>query len=92
MIDEAFAAFQSHRTGPEQGGAWSIGAWLGRLDDLDKALADFSKAIELDPKSAMAWNNRGLVYSKLGQVDKASPTYSKAIELDPSRDGLDRPG
>ena len=46
-------------------------------------MADYSKAIELDPKYAHAWYNRGVAYNKLGQPDKAVADFSRAIELDP---------
>jgi tetratricopeptide (TPR) repeat protein len=51
--------------------------------DLHKALADFEKAIELDPTSTWAWNNRGVAYFHLGQTDRALADYAKAIELNP---------
>ena len=57
-----------------------------KLGQPDKALADFSKAIELDPKLRDGLVNRGVVYEKLGQWDKALDHYSKAIELDPNRE------
>jgi len=41
-----------------------------------------SKAIELDPKFALAWYNRGVAYDQLDQFDKAIADFSKAIELD----------
>jgi tetratricopeptide (TPR) repeat protein len=47
-----------------------------------KALADFSRAVELDPKSWEARYNRGNAYGRLGQREKAIGDYSKAIELD----------
>src|SRR5262249_31129903 len=34
----------------------------------DNAMADYSKAIELDPRSAPAWANRGAVHNLLGQL------------------------
>jgi tetratricopeptide (TPR) repeat protein len=49
----------------------------------DNALADCSKAIELNPKFVLAWRQRGSVQGELGQWDKAVADYSKAIELDP---------
>jgi tetratricopeptide (TPR) repeat protein len=42
-----------------------------------------TKAIELDPKNAVGWYNRGSTYYKLHQYDKAVADFSKAIELDP---------
>ncbi|MGA2258790.1 MAG: protein kinase, partial [Thermoguttaceae bacterium] len=59
------------------------GLACAKLKQWDKALADFSKAIELDPKDANTWNSRGLAYNELKQGDKARADYSKAIELDP---------
>jgi tetratricopeptide (TPR) repeat protein len=49
----------------------------------EKAVADCSKAIELDPRHALAWNNRGVAHSRLGQREKALADYSRAIALDP---------
>jgi tetratricopeptide (TPR) repeat protein len=39
--------------------------------DLDTAIADYTKAIELKPDLAEAYFNRGIEYEKLGQRDKA---------------------
>jgi tetratricopeptide (TPR) repeat protein len=49
----------------------------------DEAFAEYSKTIELDPKDALAWNNRGLVLVGKGLREKAIADWSKAIELDP---------
>jgi hypothetical protein len=49
------------------------------------AISDFSKAIELNPRSAKAYNNRGLTYAKAkGQNDTAISDFNKAIDLDPN--------
>jgi len=48
-----------------------------------KAVEDFSKAIELDPKSAVLWNNRGSAYGNLGQWDKALDDLAEAVQLSP---------
>ncbi|MBI5187448.1 MAG: tetratricopeptide repeat protein [Nitrospinae bacterium] len=42
-----------------------------------------TRAIELDPKDASAYNNRGNAYSDLKRYDEAIRDYGKAIELDP---------
>ena len=49
----------------------------------DQAIADYTKAIELDPKYAEAYKSRGFVYTSKGQHDQAIADCSKAIELDP---------
>jgi tetratricopeptide (TPR) repeat protein len=51
--------------------------------DLDGALADFTKVIELDPKSAPAYNSRGIVKQMRGDLDGAIADYTKAVGLDP---------
>ena len=52
--------------------------------DWGGAITDYTKAIELDPKDAVAFNNRGEAKIVKGDgVDGAIADYSKAIELDP---------
>ena len=49
----------------------------------DEAIADFSAALVLDPKSAGALNNRGLAYRKKGDLDRAIADYTAAITINP---------
>ena len=49
----------------------------------DQALADFSRAISIDPKSAAAYVGRGRVYNLQNQPDLALGELNKAIEIDP---------
>jgi tetratricopeptide (TPR) repeat protein len=64
--------------------AWNHRGWAyAGLKQWDKALADYSKAIELDPKYAAAWKTRGWTYNELHQYDKAIADLNKAIEVDP---------
>ena len=51
--------------------------------EYDKAIATFTKAIELDPELALAYNNRGWAYIQLGQYEQAIADCTMAIELDP---------
>jgi hypothetical protein len=51
--------------------------------DYDQAIANFTKAIEMDPKYALAYNERGIAYQGRGDYDRAIADYTKAIELDP---------
>ncbi len=44
-------------------------------------MADFNKAIELNPDLAEAFNNRGLLNRKLGHIEEAMRDFDKAIEL-----------
>ena len=48
----------------------------------DNALKDFNKAIEINPKYADAYHDRGyLYYEKLGDKDKGCSDFKKACEL-----------
>jgi len=49
----------------------------------EQAVAEYSKAIELDPGLASAYHNRGLAYYKMEQYDLALADFNKTIELDP---------
>src|SRR6185295_5098895 len=51
--------------------------------DLEGSLADFTKAIELDPAYVQAYHGRGVTRHFKGDLDAAIADYSKAIELDP---------
>jgi tetratricopeptide (TPR) repeat protein len=48
-----------------------------------EALADFTKVIELNPKSAVAYTNRGYAKDELGDKNGAISDYTNAIELNP---------
>src|SRR5438309_1129307 len=52
--------------------------------DSDGAIADYSRAIELDPKLAAAYVNRAVVQNQLGHVNEAQQDLAKAKQLDPS--------
>jgi tetratricopeptide (TPR) repeat protein len=49
----------------------------------DKALAAYTKAIEVNPQYAEAYKNRGIVYLDLKDYDKAMADNNKAIEVNP---------
>jgi len=50
--------------------------------DLDKAIADFGKAIELDPKYANAFLNRANVYRGKHDLEHAKEDLEAALKLD----------
>src|SRR5215468_9359129 len=52
--------------------------------DYDGAIAAFSAAMRLDPKSALALTNRGVAYERKGDMDRAIADFSEAIRLDPN--------
>jgi tetratricopeptide (TPR) repeat protein len=52
-------------------------------EEFDKALQDFKKAAELNPKMPQAYNGMGYSYRKLGDYNKALENYDRALELNP---------
>jgi tetratricopeptide (TPR) repeat protein len=53
------------------------------LGDYEEALADFNRAIELDPYFAGAYDNRGITYYLMGENDLSLADFNRAIELNP---------
>jgi tetratricopeptide (TPR) repeat protein len=51
--------------------------------DLDGAIADYNRAIELDPKVPYVYDYRGFARRDKGDLDGAIADYNTAIELDP---------
>lgn len=54
-----------------------------RLKQLDDAMADFTKAISLNPDYAPAYNNRGNVLMELNRPEEAYKDFDKAVGLSP---------
>ena len=59
------------------------GNFLMMLGQMDLAIATYSRAIELNPNNAGAYNNRGIAYKEKGEHECAIEDYNKAIELNP---------
>ena len=49
----------------------------------DKAISNYTKALEFNPRDADAYNNRGNTYDKKGQYDEAISDYTKVLEINP---------
>ena len=52
--------------------------------DYEQALASYNRAIELDGRSADAYDNRGLTYYHLNRLSDAIADFNRAIELNSS--------
>jgi tetratricopeptide (TPR) repeat protein len=50
----------------------------------DRAIADYTTAIQLNPEFAEAYNDRGFAYYLKGDVERAIADYTRAIELRPN--------
>ncbi len=54
-----------------------------KSSDWDRAIADFNRALQVDPKLAPAYANRGLARARKGDLDGAIGDYNRALQLDP---------
>ncbi|UCE93108.1 MAG: tetratricopeptide repeat protein [Flavobacteriaceae bacterium] len=51
--------------------------------DTENAILKFTKAVEIDPKFAFAWDNLGISYRKNKQYEQAINSYLKSLEIYP---------
>jgi tetratricopeptide (TPR) repeat protein len=58
------------------------GNLLAQQGDLDRAMADLDRAIEIDPKTAKAYGDRGVVRVMRGEDAAAELDFRKCFELD----------
>jgi tetratricopeptide (TPR) repeat protein/S1-C subfamily serine protease len=59
------------------------GITYNALKEYSKAIADYDKAIVIDPENTNAYNNRGATYAGLKEYPKAITDYDKAIAINP---------
>ena len=53
------------------------------LDEFQKALEDFGRAIALDPEDVESLRNRAIMYLELGEPEKAVQDYDDILRLEP---------
>ena len=59
------------------------GAEFGAKGELDRAMKDHDQALKLDPKNALAFNNRGIAKLKKGDKESGEADIAKAKQLQP---------
>lgn len=52
-------------------------------NDVESAIQKFTKAVEIDPNFAFAWDNLGISYRKYKDYDNAIAAYQKSLEIYP---------
>ena len=72
------AALQAHYDAAER---------FQKQGDLDKALADYDHASQLDPTYAAAYFSRGRIFEKKDDIARARDEYNKAIAV-PTKDRI----
>jgi Flp pilus assembly protein TadD len=62
----------------------AFGIEVAQLGLWKEAVYRWSRAVELDPKSARARNNLAVAHEQMGEFDEANQQYEKALELEPN--------
>ncbi len=60
-----------------------LGIAYGKLGDLDNALASLKRAVELDSRQLVAYNELGIVYRRKSDFSAARDSYQRALEVFP---------
>ncbi|UFZ03088.1 tetratricopeptide repeat protein [Bradyrhizobium ontarionense] len=55
-------------------------------NELGAALSDYDAALRLDPDFALTYNNRAVLFKKMGERAKALADYEAALRLDPGNE------
>lgn len=58
-----------------------MGLAYGKEGQYDQAISDFTSAIDINPRDAIAYYNRGIAYCDKGEYDKAWDDVHKAQSL-----------
>ncbi len=61
----------------------SFAGALGALGSYDQALAELTRAIELEPLNPGAYHNRGVIHERRGDPEKAVADYRTAVRYQP---------
>jgi tetratricopeptide (TPR) repeat protein len=56
---------------------------LSHQAKLDVALSDCNEAISLNPEFAVSYNNRGMIWFRLGDFERAIEDFNATIKLNP---------
>ena len=83
LILDVFCYKSGLETPPTREFTKSVATWV-IIGDLDIAIIDFTRAIQLNPLLEKLYYNRGKVYASQNNFDMAITDYSTAIQLNPS--------
>ena len=85
QIKTCTALIQSGRLGEHNRGIAynNRGVALEAKGEFDRAIADYTQALALNPQDQFAYNNRGNAYNGKNDYDHAIADFSRAIAIDP---------
>ncbi len=84
VVFAMFVAFGLWKSSHSATAYYRSGIAKGAKGDLDGAIADFNKAIELNSRYARAYDGRGIAKWGKGDLNGAIADYDRTIELDPN--------
>ena len=68
---------------PQYGYRYAARGWMKQaLRDIQGAISDYEKAIELDPEDAITLNNLGLLEEQIGRMQSAKERFAAADAMD----------
>ena len=79
LLNRGIAQIEDH----EFDRAIDRGVAYDRKGYYDKAIADYTKAIQINPRATIAYYHRGLDWVQKGNYDNAIADFTKTIEIDP---------
>ncbi len=82
-VGSAYEAFLNRHSGHVRA-RLAYGSFFSDINEIDKATAQWEKALELAPKNPVAWNNLGKAHGKQGRIAEAFRHFTKAGELSPN--------
>jgi len=81
-VGAAYEAFLKRHSGHVRA-RLAYGSFFSDLNEINKAMAQWNKALELAPKNPVAWNNLGKAHGRQGNIPEALRHFEKAGELAP---------
>ena len=61
----------------------AIGNLYWEQGEFEKAIAEYRKALKVEPKDYGAWSNIGIAYYMLGELKTALNAFKKAVDINP---------
>ncbi len=66
--------------------SYRMGLFFQKRDKNEQAVAEFDKAVRLNPELVDAYNAMGISYDRLGNYEAARASYSMALTINPALD------
>lgn len=63
---------------------FNMAVYFQRRGDVESALVEYAKVIDLSPNNAEVYCNMGALYNQIGEYDKAVAVLQKALLIDPA--------